>query len=264
MSPALTAEAISERLAGCGLAREVRYFRELPSTNDQAFRLALKGASEGTVVVADRQTRGRGRMNRVWISPPDRNVYLSVVLRPDVAPERAPQLSIVAGVATAEALRTYDSGAGLKWPNDVLIGGRKICGILAEMRMVSGRLDFVILGIGINVNLLPEEFPPEIAGIATSLRAETGRFVSRLEVIERLLHGLEAVYRTYLRDGFSTPRERWLAMSDMTGGRIRIVSGDEAYEGRMIGIDDAGALLLEEETGTVRAVWAGDVSVRKG
>jgi BirA family biotin operon repressor/biotin-[acetyl-CoA-carboxylase] ligase len=264
MSPSLTAEAVSERLAGCVLAREVRYFRELPSTNDRAFQLALEGAPEGTVVVADRQTRGRGRMNRVWISPPERNVYLSVVLRPDVAPERAPQLSIVAGVAAAEALRTYSPAAGLKWPNDVLIGNRKVCGILAEMRVSAGRLDFVILGIGINVNLLPEECPPEIAGTATSLRAETGRFVSRPEVIERLIHALEAAYRTYLQDGFPPSRERWLAMTDMAGGRVRIVSGEGAYEGRMIGLDDAGALLLEEETGAVRAVMAGDASLVKG
>jgi BirA family biotin operon repressor/biotin-[acetyl-CoA-carboxylase] ligase len=264
MSPSLTAASLSERLAGVGLARHIRFYAELGSTNDEAFDLARQGAPEGTVVVADRQTRGRGRMQRVWVSPPGRNLYLSLVLRPDIAPEQAPQLSIVAGVAAAEALWGLCPGVTLKWPNDVLVRGRKLCGILAEMRAAAGRLDFVILGIGVNVNLLREECPPEIAGFATSLREETGGALSRAEVAAVLLRSLETAYRIYCREGFSPLRARWLERTDMAGKPVRVVAGTDVYEGRMAGLDDAGALLLEEKTGGIRAVMAGDASLVKG
>jgi len=264
MSPPLTDATLSERLAGIGLARHIRFYAELGSTNDEAFDLARQGAPEGTVVVADRQTRGRGRMQRVWVSPPGRNLYLSVVLRPEIAPERAPQLSIVAGVAAAEALGALCPGVTLKWPNDVLVGGRKLCGILAEMRAAAGRLDFVILGIGVNVNLTRGECPPEIAGIATSLREESGRPFARAEVAAGFLRSLEAACRTYRREGFPPLRARWLELTDMAGKTVRVAAGTDVYEGRMVGLDDAGALLLEEKTGGIRPVMAGDASLVKG
>lgn len=203
-------------------------------------------------------------MQRVWISPPGRNLYLSLVLRPNTAPEHAPQLSIVAGVAAAEALGGLCPGVTLKWPNDVLVCGRKLCGILAEMKAVAGRLDFVILGIGINVNLLREECPPEIAPTATSLREETGAPLLRTEVAAGLLRSLEAAYRTYRREGFPPLRVRWIERTDMAGKPVRVLAGTDVYEGRMAGLDDAGALLLEEKTGNIRAVMAGDASLVKG
>ena len=175
-------EVLEKSLAGKFIGRPLYYYPEIGSTNDEAFRLGIAGAPEGTAVIADSQTKGKGRLQRVWHSPPGSNIYTSILLRPNYSPDQAPQISIAAGVAVAEIINEYCPGqVQLKWPNDVLLNKKKVCGILAQMKTSADVIDFVVLGIGINVNIGYNQLPPDIRTIATSLAIESGREISRLE-----------------------------------------------------------------------------------
>jgi len=169
-------ETLRNKLAGKLIGHQVYYFLEIDSTNEKAFDLAAAGAPEGAVVIAEGQTKGKGRLQRVWHSPPGSNIYTSIILRSNLEPDCAPQISILAGVAVAETLDKYCRGqVKLKWPNDVLLQEKKVCGILAQMKTSASRVDFIILGIGINVNINYNQLPQDIRNTATSLAIETGR-----------------------------------------------------------------------------------------
>ena len=234
------------------------------STNRVALQLLREGAAEGTVVIADTQTAGRGRLNRVWQSPPGSNLYFSVILRPPVAPSDASQITLLAGVAVAEAIATIcATGVGIKWPNDVRIHGRKVCGILTEMR-TSGSGAGVIVGIGLNVNIRKDDFDPGHSETATSLREETGCSHSRENLFLLLCERLEKWYGTFLHAGFAPVGEGWLLWSEMAGRHVRILFRDEVQEGVVEGIDRDGALLISDARGEVRRITAGDATILKG
>lgn len=161
---------LRQNLAGRLIGHRIYYLQQTGSTNDDAFRLGSQGEPEGTVVIAGTQTAGKGRMSRAWHSPPQANIYTSIILRPGFDVRRAPQISIAAGVAVAETLEQYcPDKVQLKWPNDVLIAGRKICGILSQVKMSADAIDFIVAGIGVNVNMDKEQFPADIHETATSL-----------------------------------------------------------------------------------------------
>ncbi len=255
---------LTERLKGRSFGGRVHFLKEVDSTNLRAAELARKGAGEGEVVVSEHQRKGRGRLGRSWQSPPGVNLYASFVLRPHIPPAVSPQITLTAGVAVAEALSTYVAeGVTLKWPNDVQIGGRKVCGILAEMRLKGSEVDFVVVGIGINVNIRREAFDPSFRETSTSLREELGREMSRLDVAVRMFDCFERWYGIFLRDGFQPVRDRWLTYAGILGREIEVRSGDEVQAGRVIGIDGEGALLLETRGG-MRRVIAGDVILSGG
>jgi BirA family transcriptional regulator, biotin operon repressor / biotin---[acetyl-CoA-carboxylase] ligase len=259
------AEAVQSRLAGRRMDWRIHFLPIVDSTNRLALELAREGAAEGTVVFADCQTRGRGRLQRVWQSPPGCNLYTTLLLRPAIAPADAARVTLTAGVAVAEMISIFcPEGVGLKWPNDVLIRGRKVCGILTEMKMTGRALDVVVVGIGLNVNIAAEDFDPAYRETATSLREEAGRSFSREDVAVFLCDHFEKWYQVLLREGFAPVRERWLAHSGMTGSRIRILFQGEVQEGAVVGLDPYGALLLEDEHGAVRRIIAGDASIMKG
>ncbi|MDD4356941.1 MAG: biotin--[acetyl-CoA-carboxylase] ligase [Smithellaceae bacterium] len=172
----LNQESLKKKLAGKMIGHRLHYYDKIGSTNEEAFRLGEEGAPEGTVLIAESQTSGKGRMQRVWYSPPGANIYTSVILRPPAGTMKATQIPIAAGVAAAETLNELCPGkAWIKWPNDVLIGGKKVCGILAQIKMSGQAVDFVVVGIGINVNLGRKQFPRDIQAIATSMAIEAGR-----------------------------------------------------------------------------------------
>jgi BirA family transcriptional regulator, biotin operon repressor / biotin---[acetyl-CoA-carboxylase] ligase len=251
-------------LEGRAIGHTVHFLTDVDSTNTLAFELASRGAEEGTVVIADHQSRGKGRLNRTWQSPPSSNLYLSVILRPDLPPSVAPQMTLVAGVAMTALLLTYCPGAViLKWPNDVLIGGKKVCGILAEMKASSRGLDFVILGIGLNVNMLRQDFDETFRSSATSLREETGRVISRLNLLQELAGHLEIYYFQWLREGFAPIRRRWLECSDLMNKWVKVVFKDEIQQGRVVGLDADGALLLRDEQENILRILAGDASIMR-
>ncbi|MBU2055309.1 MAG: biotin--[acetyl-CoA-carboxylase] ligase [Proteobacteria bacterium] len=258
-------KALQSRLVGRRIDWRLHFLDTVDSTNRVALDLARKGAPEGTIVLADCQTAGRGRLHRAWQSPPGCNLYASLLIRPEIDPADAPQLTLMAGVAAEETLSALcPEGVGLKWPNDVLIRGRKVCGILTELRMAGGAVAAVVVGIGVNVNMPRADFDPAYRETATSLREETGQEQSREEVAFRLCESFEKWYETFRCEGFSPVREDWLARSEMPGRRVRVLFRDEAQEGRVIGIDHDGALLIADDLGATRRVTAGDADIMKG
>ncbi|OHE22355.1 MAG: biotin--[acetyl-CoA-carboxylase] ligase [Syntrophobacterales bacterium RBG_19FT_COMBO_59_10] len=258
-------KALQSRLAGRLIDWRLHFLDTVDSTNLVALDLARKGAPEGTIVIADCQTAGKGRLHRAWQSPPGCNLYASLLIRPKIDPADAPQLTLMAGVAVAETLSALcPEGVGLKWPNDVRIRGRKVCGILTELRMAGGAVAAVVVGIGVNVNMPRADFDPAYRETATSLREETGQEQSREEVAFRLCESFEKWYETFRCEGFAPVREDWLARSEMPGRRVRVLFRDEVQEGRVIGIDHDGALLIVDDLGATRRVTAGDADIMKG
>jgi BirA family biotin operon repressor/biotin-[acetyl-CoA-carboxylase] ligase len=229
---------------------------EVESTQDELARLAVAGAPEGTVVVADHQTGGRGRRGRTWWDAPGDNLLASVLLRPPLRIAEAPPLSLVAAIAVSEALETQTGVvAGIRWPNDLLVAGRKLCGVLAEAAAAAdGRVDHVLLGIGVNAN--QTEFPAPIRALATSLRLLTGRVADREELLQHVLAALDRRYGEFLAGGFPALRPEWRRRS-ITPGRS-VVAPDGR---RMIAEDvaDDGALLVRDETGRLLRLASGEI-----
>lgn len=249
----------SRRVVG----RQIEYFEEVESTNSEALRLAMAGAPEGTVVIADAQSKGRGRLDRSWESPPAMNLYLSVVLRPNIPAVSSSLIPLTVGVAVADVVSAYCPGrVRLKWPNDVLIEGRKICGILAEMRTKGERVSFLIAGIGVNLNMQKLHFPRELRETATSLRMETGTDIDRSDFAVRLFEALGNWYRVFLNGGGADIRAAWLRRSDLVGKQVEVVFKETVQRGAVTGLDENGALLLEGESGLQR-VLAGDVYIAR-
>jgi BirA family biotin operon repressor/biotin-[acetyl-CoA-carboxylase] ligase len=242
------------------LGQAVHWFEEVSSTNDVAKRLAEEGAAHGEIVVAEAQTAGRGRRGRVWASPARRNVYLSLVLRPDLLPSRAPELTLLASVALCQAVRQAGVAAGIKWPNDLLAGGRKLAGILTELAADPDRVQWVVLGIGVNVNVRAEELPSELLPIATSLAIERGEPVPRALFAAAMLSTLEEWLDRHAEEGFSPVREAWRSMSDTLGREVRVRSSGGDLEGLAEDVDETGALLVRTGAGLER-VLSGDVEM---
>lgn len=242
------------------LGKHIHYFREVDSTNSHARRLAEQGAQEGEVVIAESQTHGRGRLGRPWLSPPYVNLYLSVILRPTLPSIDAPQITLMAAVALAESLAAFiPVFPAIKWPNDILAGGKKLAGILTESACHGERVDFVILGIGVNINYPVESMPDAIRQRAISMLGLTGASVSRENVVRRLIQGLDRCYGELEEMGFQALAPRWEARFELRGKKVRVAMTDRIIMGIARGIDRDGALILEDGRGELQRVVAGDV-----
>lgn len=253
---------LESRIATKWAGRPVSFYRELGSTNIQAKMDAENGAPQGALVVADMQTAGRGRRGRSWSSPGDTNAYFTLILRPEFSPDQASAITLVMALAVAEGIReTCGVETGIKWPNDIVIGGKKVCGILAEMSVERDFIHYAVVGAGINVGL--QEFVPEIASTATSLQAECGRKVPRAALVANVMKAFEAYYEKFLGQpglsGLQTEYNRILVNRDR---EVRVLDPKGEYTGISRGINDTGELLVERPDGTVTAVYAGEVSVR--
>lgn len=259
----LSAEGIAAGLpSGVLLGRQIHYYASIGSTNDEARRLASAGAPEGTLIIADEQTAGRGRLHRRWWAPPATSLLFSLIFRPPLAPVQAQQLTMCAGLAAAEAIQAQTGlDVGLKWPNDVVWKGRKLGGILTELETDGERLAYAVVGMGLNVNLDVAALPP-LSAPATSLLAALGHPVDRLSLLLAILGHWEARYRC-LRQGVS-PYEDWAARLVTVGQQVQVIQGDRLLEGYATGVDATGALLLRRADGQVERIWGGDVTVRKG
>ncbi len=240
-----------------GGAWAVRELQSVDSTQAEVARLARAGAPEGTVVSALHQTAGRGRWSRRWWDAPEESLLVSVLLRPAVPPARAPQLTLVAAVAVVDAVREAAGvTAAIRWPNDVMAGGRKLCGILAEASSgADGRLEHVVLGIGINVN--QTAFPPDIEALATSLCLVTGARHDRRAVLAALLAALRRWYGVYLAEGLGPVREAWRRASLTLGERV---TSPGARAGLAVDLDEDGALLVQADDGTLQRLSSGEVT----
>ena len=234
-----------------GLEQRIHHFREISSTMDATRELAKKGAEEGTIVIAEVQTRGRGRLSREWLSP-EGGIYFTIILRPRISPAYAPRVNLMAGIAVAVTIKElYGLKAGLKWPNDVLIAGKKVCGILAEMDAETDVVNFVNVGIGLNANVSIPRF--EIT--ATSLKDALGREISRKEFLSALVVEIERWLPLLMKADLL---EEWRRLSVTLNKEVRVMSLDEEVMGRAIDIDATGALILKGKDGSFRTVLVGD------
>lgn len=255
----LSAEAI--RRPGGRLGHTVIVLPEVGSTNDELKRRAEAGAPEGVVILAESQTRGRGRLQRRWESPRGKDLLASVLLRPGLPAEQAFRITLLAGVAVAETLaRDYGLQPRIKWPNDVLVRGRKLCGILAELRAEKGKINYIILGLGINLNLEAEDLPAELRPLAGSVRQELHRPVDRAAFARDLLAGLESRYQALLAGRFSELLSAWHRWAALEGQEVTVGLGQETISGLALGLDQDGALRVwDSMAGIERRIVAGDV-----
>ena len=244
------------------MGQTIYFYEETDTTNNRARELALEGAPEGTLVVAEKQTDGRGRRGKVWESPLGTGIWMSLVLRPQIMPAEASVLTLLCGLATAEAIEAETGlSAGIKWPNDILINGKKAVGILTEMDCEMSEVHFVIPGIGINVNTA--SFPPEIADIATSLYLECGKTVSRRRLVHKVLERLGGHYETFLRTGSFTAMLEDYRKHCITLGKEVHVLGREPFFAEALDITPEGELLVRRaDNGKEEVVFSGEVSIR--
>ena len=245
------------------MGKNIHYFKETESTNILARDMA-GSVDEGTVVIAESQTGGRGRMGRKWISP-EGGIWLSVVLKPRMQPLHAPRITLLAGVAVAKTIRNIGLPAKIKWPNDVLINGRKVCGILTEIGAEMDSIQYVVVGVGIDANVDTETFPEEVRDSSTSLKNELGFDINRVEFVQRLLSELESLYMKFQKEGFSSILEEWRNMSATIGEWVKITTQSRIMYGEAIGVDSEGALILETSEGKLEKIVAGHCEhLRKG
>jgi len=242
------------------LGRVVHWFEEIGSTNDRAKELAEQGAEHGEVVVAEAQTSGRGRRGRAWASPARKNLYFSVVLRPELPPSRAPELTLVGSLAICDALRQAGVQAGIKWPNDLLASGRKIAGILTELAAEPDRVEWVVLGAGVNVNARPEDFPAEVRDDATSILLERGQAAPRALFAAACLTALEDWIDRHAEEGFGPVRQAWRERSVTLGREVVVTVDGRELAGVAEDIDETGALLVRTRVGVERII-SGDVQL---
>jgi BirA family biotin operon repressor/biotin-[acetyl-CoA-carboxylase] ligase len=255
----LQLDEVRDGLTTKRIGTEFYYFLELDSTNNFARRLAEQATSAGAIVIAEEQTQGRGRSGRSWVSPPYVNLYLSIVLRPELPPAHAPQITLMAAVALADTVASFMSLPVIKWPNDILVNGKKLAGILTEASSTSEQIDFVILGIGINLNF-PEQLMPEaIRQRATSLLIATQNNIRREVFLRRLIQDLDRCYGILEESGFDAIMPLWQARFGLRDRRVRVDMMDETIFGRARGIDRDGALIVEADNGKFQRVIAGDV-----
>ena len=246
------------------VGRDIRVFQETTSTNDVVEKLARDGVKEGVVVFAESQTRGRGRLGRKWISPEKKGLWFSVLLRPNLRPQAATQLTVAAATALARAISGQTNiSPEIKWPNDILIKGKKVAGILTELSAELDQVKYLILGIGVDVNLNAGEFPPDVRKIATSLKIEAGRTINRAELAAAALEELDTDYARICAGQFEALADEWEERCTTIGHNVMIRVGDRSIQGRAESLDSDGALLIRTQHGRLERIIGGDVTLEK-
>ena len=262
----ITESGLQDELTGSICTRwagqPVCVYESIDSTNAECARLSKKGANHGTVVMADKQTAGRGRRGRSWESPAGENLYFSLLLKPDMAPDRAPMLTLVMAMAVAEAIQHITGTcAAIKWPNDLVMNGKKVCGILTEMGMEQGRIGHVVIGVGINVR--DRIFSGELQYKATSLESVCGQCIDRRELLRGILEAFEGMYEAFAAAGDLTPLlDTYNGLLVNLGREVTVLDPQGAYNGVARGITATGELVVELPDGARKEVFAGEVSVR--
>jgi BirA family transcriptional regulator, biotin operon repressor / biotin---[acetyl-CoA-carboxylase] ligase len=246
------------------IGRDIRVFKETTSTNDVIEKLARDGVKEGVVVFAESQTKGRGRLGRKWISPAHKGLWFSILLRPNLNPQETTQLTVASATALRRAIISETNlRPEIKWPNDILIGGKKVAGILTELSAELDRVKHITLGIGVDVNVDANELPPEVRKIATSLKIESGEKISRAELATEILRELDKDYAKICAGKFSEVADEWEAGCATIGKNVTVQMGDRKICGRAESLDDDGALLVRTEHGHLERVIGGDVTLEK-
>lgn len=258
----LSKSELKSRIHNRWAGKEIYFFEETGSTNIDAKRLGEEGAPHGTVVVADKQNAGRGRRGRTWESPAGKDIYFTILLRPEFPPDRVAGLTLVMALSVVQAIEE-ECGveAGIKWPNDVVVNGKKVCGILTELTIETDYIQHVVTGVGINVNL--EAVPEEIKETATSLLLESGRKTARAELLRKVLKKFEGNYESYAESlDMQSMAADYNAHLENRDRQVRVLDPKGEWEGIARGINDSGELLVENATGETVEVYAGEVSIR--
>lgn len=254
----LTEIELKWKLGADTIGRKIYSYQEIASTNDAARDLAVSGEKEGSVVIAEYQTRGRGRLGRKWVSPRGKGVYLSIVLRPDILPRRLSAVTLFTALSVAKTIREFaDLPALIKWPNDILVNKNKVCGILTELNGEADKVNFVIVGIGVNVNTSKELLPKG----AASLSSEKGKGISRIEFAKALLKGLDSYYRLFTNGKLKEIIEEYKSLSAVLDRRVEINYHNRLISGQAVDVDDEGALILRMDSGFNERILAGDVTM---
>jgi len=247
--------------AGRAFGRSLRLYDSVGSTQNEARSWAAAGAPHGALVLAEEQRTGRGRMGRVWHSPRGKGLWMSMVMRVGLTLEQAPHLTLVTAVAVCRAIRqATGTDARLKWPNDVLIAGRKAAGILVELETAGPRMQALIVGIGISVNLEDADFPDELSAKAISLRQAAGERIDRTGLAVKVIHSLEEMVGFYLREGFPPVASLWEALSDTLGNQVSVATALGPVTGTALRLDESGALVVRTDSGEERLLYSGDLS----
>ncbi len=247
-----------------GLGKKFVYLDSIDSTNNFAKKIATEGAIDGTVIVAEQQTGGKGRLDRKFFSPPGKSIFTSVILRPNCTPKDAPKFTLTAAVAVALAMQKFNLKAEIKWPNDIMHGDKKIVGILTEMNAAIEKINFIVVGIGINVNISRKDFPADIQNIASSLSELAGKNLVRKDFFRTLLEEFDKLYCLIHADGFEKIFELWRQFNITLGHEVKVISAEsgKSFIGKAVDIDSDGALIVETQNGR-QTVYAGDVSIRR-
>lgn len=258
----LSASEIKRGIRTKTIGKEIRIFDEVGSTNDIAMEMGAKGGENGLVVVAESQSHGKGRMGRTWISPKGVNLYISILLRPGFSPHQASALTMMASVATATAIsRTTGLDVEIKWPNDILIGGKKVSGILTEMNAEEERIHYVVIGVGVNVNMKKEDFPDNLRMPADSLMECTGRRVDRSGLLRALLESMDANFETLKNEGVMSIIPKWRKLCSTLNKRIKVALPEAVITGVAEDVTQEGGLVVTFGEGLKRVIYAGDVTL---
>ena len=258
----MSADSIRLHMISVKMGSNIHYYETVASTQKIANELANNGAPEGTIVVADEQTAGRGRLARQWVSPKGTGIWMSLILKPDIPIFQAPQLTLLSAVAAVQGIeQATGAKPEIKWPNDLLMNGRKVSGILTEMQAEADGIHSVIIGIGINVNQQQSDFPAELQTIATSLAIETGTRQSREACMAAILAQFESLYSRYCESGFSEIKHLWEKHAISIGKVVTAVTARERITGTALGITDEGVLLVKDEGGSVHRIFSADIEI---
>jgi len=257
----LLVEAIKAKVKG-SIGRKIFFYETVDSTNTIAAGLAEKGEEEGAVVIADCQNKGKGRLGRHWVSPPGVNIYISILLRPDIEPKDATLLTIMAAIGCTVAIRRVTGlNVTIKWPNDLLVSNKKLGGILTEMRTTRKKIEYVITGIGINVNMDSDALPNAIKEVATSVKMEIGKLHSRTEIVTEILDEINHWYKILKEKRRRELLSQWEQLTSTLGREVKIILGKETLTGLAESIDDEGMLILRLPSGTLRVIRDGDLTI---
>ncbi len=257
----ITPEEIQYHLATKTIGSKLMFFESVGSTNEEIKKLALQGENEGLVVIANQQVKGKGRRGRHWVSEPNTGIWLSLLLRPPINPNHASRITLVAGLAVCRAIReSTGQEVYIKWPNDIILNGKKICGILTEMSSELDYINYVVVGIGINVNI--KTFPEEISNIATSLCIESKRLYKRADIVKGLLQHFEELYESYLETlDLSLFIDDYNQYCINVGREVKVINSEQTLVGQALNVTDTGELVIETN-GQKEIIHAGEVSVR--
>ena len=254
---------ILTRLKTKWLGHSICYKDSVDSTNNVAKALANNGCEDGLLVVAEEQGAGKGRLSRGWISPYAKGIWFSVVLKPPFLPQEASKCTLLAAVSVVKAVNKLKGvNAAIKWPNDVLLNGKKLVGILTEMNAEFGHINYIVIGTGVNTNGKPEDYPEEVRDLAVSVADVAEESFTRVDLLADILKNMEELYESVLENGFAPVLDEWRKYSCTLGQEVKVIAPDMTYYGTAVDIDDEGLLIVRKEDGTVEKVVAGDVSIR--